>query len=261
MVDKREHTMNTAILLRQSLWDREDKRNWYIDGCNCDQTANDANDEEEEEKEEESSTSSSPNRRVTVIKKINFSNHDPDKYFCTSTFFSEKFKVPSTDKRVSMMDRYTFANYCVVHCITHSGEKSTSLNDGSLHEQLHSHTIHIAPHSSVLNNYENIRIHKYRNTQNIRMRKYTNTQNIRIRKFTNTQNIRIHKPKVYIAPHISVLHFIVVHCIAVKKCYTVALMSHVLVCTAVRKCYSLAVMSLVNAAFHCRNVAHCIALQ
>ena len=116
-----------------------------------------------------------------------------------------------------MMDRYTFANYCVVHCITHSGEKSTSLNDGSLHEQLHSHTIHIAPHSSVLNNYENIRIHKYRNTQNIRMRKYTNTQNIRIRKFTNTQNIRIHKPKVYIAPHISVLHFIVVHCIAVKK--------------------------------------------
>ena len=186
MVDKREHTMNTAILLRQSLWDREDKRNWYIDGCNCDQTANDANDEEEEEKEEESSTSSSPNRRVTVIKKINFSNHDPDKYFCTSTFFSEKFKVPSTDKRVSMMDRYTFANYCVVHCITHSGEKSTSLNDGSLHEQLHSHTIHIAPHSSALHNYANIWIHKYRNTQNIWMRKYT-----------NTQNIRIHKPRTH----------------------------------------------------------------
>ena len=188
MVDKREHTMNTAILLRQSLWDREDKRNWYIDGCNCDQTANDANDEEEEEKEEESSTSSSPNRRVTVIKKINFSNHDPDKYFCTSTFFSEKFKVPSTDKRVSMMDRY-MNNYTATQYIL----------------------LHIRLCSTIMKIYEftNIGIHRIYECANIRIHKIYEYVNLRIHRIYEYTN-----PK-YTLPH-TYLYCISLSCIALQ---------------------------------------------
>ena len=52
---------------------------------------------------------------------------------------------------------------------------------------------------------------------NIGIHRIYECANIRIHKIYEYVNLRIHKPKVYIAPHISVLHFIVVHCIAVKK--------------------------------------------
>ena len=137
----------------------------------------------------------------------------------------------------------------------------------------------------------NIRIHRIYEYTNPEHKEYTytqtqNIQKIQIRKHTNTQNILIHKPKIHRKyetykyteytntqtqnTHCSTYLFcislsgIVLHLVC--KCCKVARMSHVLVCTAfhciaVRKCCSLAVMPLVNAAFHCRNVAHCIALQ